>query len=450
MAQLLPLRMLGTGTADVEALPSFLVRLASAHGITTGHLLRLLLVNTENSQVDLAAGIQSQPFAGLVRPNTTTQRVLEYTSRHVLEPPEALSQGTFWLLHPAVKRSANTYSPTVRWCPACLAEQVVLHGAAYLKLSWFLEGVEACSTHRVRLRNRCPSCQRFCRPMNRWLSINVCQHCGAPLDRLTDDDVVLTGSMASAPDLVRFVGDLVHRHAPFPVGGANRFIDRIFNEAWASERELDLWKKLPRDDCLRYADPDEPITLATARRIAHLLEMPISELLDGGIPTIQSFGFAAEQALPSQMQPGKRGPKVNVEAVGKKLVDVLATGAPQSLKQVSRDAQTSVGALRYHFPDLVGRIVLNWNAHLAAERNRKRVQARDAIFNGVQTWHHRQTKPLSRKGLLADVINETGLPKEVLREAIQQFWIPALTASLGSDSDTPPGSLRTGYALRKS
>ncbi|WP_442682518.1 TniQ family protein [Stenotrophomonas sp. JC08] len=449
MGHLLPLRMLGTGSADVEALPSYLIRLASAHGITTGHLMRLLLANTGNSEVDLAAGIHSQPFAGLVRPNTTTRRVLESATRHVLEPLGTLIQGTFLFLYPAIKRSTYTYSPTIRWCPACLSEQTVIHGAAYLKLSWLLEGAEACAIHRLRLRNTCPHCQRFARPMNRWLAINVCQHCDAPLDRVTADDVVLTVSTAAAPDLVRFVGDLAHRHIPFPIGAANRFIDQIFNEAWASQREQDLWKKLPRDDCLRYANPDEPITLPTARRIAYLLEMPISELLDGGTPTVQSFGFAAEQPLPAPMEPGKRGPKVKVEALGKTLMEALATGAPRSLEQISRDSETTVGAMRYHYPDLVRRLALNWNAHLAAERNRKRAQAREATFNGIQTWHQRQTKPLSRKGLLAELIRETGLPKEVLRQAIQQFWIPALSAALGSEPAKPPTPSRTDCALRK-
>jgi hypothetical protein len=449
MTRLLPLRMLGSGTADVEAVPSYLVRLASAHGITTGHLLRIMLTSPGVSTVDLAAGIQSQPFAGLVRPNTTTQRVLERVLQHVVEPIETLTQGTFLALYPALKRSTFTYSKTVRWCPACLAEQVVTDGAAYLKLSWFLEGVEACSVHHLRLRNRCHQCQRPARPMNRWEAISACQHCGAPLDRVSDDDVLLTGSTASAPDLIRLVGDIAHRDIPFPTGAANRFIDRIFSEAWASQREQELWNKLPRDDCLRYADPAEPITLPTARRIAYLLEMPISELLDGDCPTIQSFGFAAEQPLPTHMEPGKRGPKVDVKALGSKLMEVLKTGVPHSLEQISRDNETTVGAMRYHFPTLVRRLALNWKAHLVAERNRKKTQAREATFKGIQTWHQRHSKPLSRKGLLADLIKETGLPKEVLRQAIQQFWIPALSATHDSDrANSDPN--RSNYASRKS
>ena len=54
--------------------------------------------------------------------------------------------------------------------------------------------------------------------MNRWEAISACQHCGAPLDRVSDDDVLLSGSTASAPDLIRLVGDIAHRDIPFPTG----------------------------------------------------------------------------------------------------------------------------------------------------------------------------------------------------------------------------------------
>ena len=428
MLGLLPLGMLGTGTPEVEAFPSYLIRLASSHGITTGHLLRLLLTDHMSTGINLAAGIQSQPFAGLVRPNATTSGILECASRHVVEPLDTLTHGTFAHLLPVLKRSANTYARTIRWCPACLREQEIEHGSAYLKLVWFLEGVEACAIHRIRLRDQCPGCQRFARPMNRWTSFTTCQYCEEGLDQVNTDDVVEINPQATAPDLIRFVGDLVHRDTPFPTGAVNRYVDQVFSEAWASERERELWDRLPRDDCLRYASPDEPVTLPAARRIAYLLEVPICELLEGDLPSIQSFGFATEQLLPEPMQPNKRGPKVDAKAIEDYLLATLEAGTALSLRQAARDIGTTVGAMRYHFPGLVNRLSLAWNAHLAAELNRKKVRAREATFNGIQAWRQRHTKPLSRKGLLADLMRETGLPKNVLRAAIQQWWLPALTS----------------------
>jgi hypothetical protein len=416
------------GTQDVEAFPSYLVRLASSHGITTGHLLRLLLAGDAGTCPALAAGVQSQPFAGLVRPNATTLGVLECTSVHVIESLDTLIHGTFVHLMPALKRSANTYTRTVRWCPGCLGEQELEHGAAYLKLVWFLNEVETCAVHRIRLRDRCPVCQRTARPMNRWGTFADCQHCAAPLNKVAADDVLQVNSEAAAPDLVKFVGDLVHRSVSFPEGATNRYVDHIFNAAWASKRERELWERLPRDDCIRYASANEPVTLPAARRIAYLLEMPLYELLEGDLPSVQSFGFATEQLLPEAMRPGKRGPKVDTKAIEERLLAALEASTPISLRQAARDIGTTVGAMRYHFPGLVNRLSLAWAGYLTAELNRKKIQAREATFDGVRTWRQRHTKPLSRKGLLADLMRETGIPKNVLREAIQQWWLPALRA----------------------
>ncbi|MGY0799922.1 hypothetical protein ACW7G0_12825 [Lysobacter sp. A286] len=279
--------------------------------------------------------------------------------------------------------------------------------------------------------------------MNRWASFTACQHCAARLDRVSVDDVIEPDPQSAAPDLVRFVADLVHRSSPFPEGAVNRYVDKLFNEAWASERELALWEKLPRDDCLRYASASEPVTLPAARRIAYLLEVPICELLEGEPPSIRSFGFAAEQSLPQPMLPSKRGPKVDTKAIEEYLLATLDAGAPTSLRQAARNIGTTVGAMRYHFPGLVNRLSLFCKAHLAAELNRKKVRAREATFSGIHTWRLRHTEPLSRKGLLADLMKETGLPKNVLREAILQWWLPALTAL------EPQEPSRTAYAFQK-
>lgn len=429
MAALLPLRLMGTGTADVEALPSYLVRLASSHAITTGHLLRVLLGGPPDSSDSLAAGIQSQPFAGLVRPNSTTLGVLRSTSLHTVEASDTLIQGTFALLTPALRRSYNTYARAVRWCPACLAEQAVDHSSAYLKLVWFLQDVRACSSHRIRLRDRCPTCLRFPRPLNRWTCLRTCQFCAGRLDQVTQADSSAVDPQEAAPDLVKFVGDLVHRRSPFAVGAVNQYVDAVFNEAWASEREQELWQKLPRDDCLRYAAPSEPVTLPTARRIAYLLEVPICELLEGHAPSIQSFGFATEHPLPAPMQPAKRGRIADTTAIERYLITALEEGRPHSLREAAREIGTTVGAMRYHFPGLVSRLSLLWSSHIAAELVRKKARAREAVFSSIETWRTSQARPLTRKALLVELSGRTGLPKNVLREAIHQWWLPALAAA---------------------
>lgn len=431
MTTLLPLKLLGVGTGNVEALPSYLVRLASVHAITTGKLLDVLSNGVQVPRGGLAAALQSQPsaFASLVRPNITTLQTLRAAALHSIESRDTLTQGTFAVLNPSLKRSADAYAPTVRWCPACLAEQVKDCGVAYLKLVWFLRDVRACIDHRVRLRDRCPTCRRFPRPVNRWNCIGTCQFCSGRLDQLTLDDTPAIDPQEAGPDLVRFVADLVQRKTPFHVGSVNRYVRAVFGEAWASEREQALWKRLPRDDCLKYGSLAEPVTLPTARRLAYLLEVPICELLEGPAPSIQSFGFATEHPLPAPMRAAKRRAKTDAMAIERHLTSALDEGRTCSLREAAREIGTTVGAMRYRFPVLVNRLSLLRSAHLAAELHRKKACARDALFSAVCSWPATQAKPLTRKALLAHLFAHTKLPKNVLREAIHQWWLAALAAA---------------------
>ncbi len=241
----------------------------------------------------------AQPFTASVRPNTTTEHAVEILARSRCETRDQLRRSTFLYLSPALARAYNTYSRRLRWCPACLYEQPLMGCEPYIKLVWLLNGVRACHIHQLVLRDTCPHCGRYPRPWSGWSSFSLCPHCNGPLDTVSPCDQIDLTPEASAPDLVSLVEGIATRTLPFPVGAVNRYVDRVFDEAWAGERELALWEKLPRDECLRYSSPDEPVTLAIARRIAFRLEVPILELLDSDRPTTRSFGFAAEAPLPA-------------------------------------------------------------------------------------------------------------------------------------------------------
>lgn len=418
--------MLGLGTPDVEALPSYLIRVGSAHGISSGHLMRHLL-DPQSNGGGLIAGVQAQPLAALVRPNATTEGVIQRAAGQVSATSAELGQGTFVRLAPALARASNTFAKFLRWCPGCLQSQVEEFGQAYLKLTWFLTPVEACSIHHLKLRDRCPACHRLARPMNRWQRIDQCQSCESNLAKVCKDDVVQKSPEQTAPDLVQFVGEQSMRTAPFPVGGANRYVDQVFSAAWACEAELELWSKLPRDECLRYAQENEPVTLATARRIAYLLEVPICELLDGGPPRMHSFGFAARSELPKPLQAHRRGAKAPVERIGVTLREEISSERPRSPKQMAEALGTSVGAMRYHHPALLTELAGAWRASEARRLRSHEASAKQATFQAVADWRQVSDRPLSRKSLLRHLLGNTQIPKGALREAIQRWWVPAVT-----------------------
>lgn len=227
---------------------------------------------------------------------------------------------------------------------------------------------------------------------------------------------------SGAPDLIRLVEGIASRASPFPKSAVNRYVDRLFDEAWASERELALWEKLPRDECLRYSNPDEPITLDIVRRIAFRLEVSIVEVLDSAHPTIQSFGFASEAPLPIRMQPGRKTRTIDRTSLARQLRAVLEDPSePMSLRHVARRLSVSVGAIRYHYPGLATQLVNRCAAFKEAEASRKRSAAANVVKTAMLS-RAGAGPPTAKKTLLRDLLQKTGLPKNLLMAEIRAQW----------------------------
>lgn len=283
-------------------------------------------------------------------------------------------------------------------------------------------GVDTCHIHRVVLRDTCPHCKQHPRPWSGWPSFALCPHCHGPLDRVSQCDQVDLAPEAGAPDLVTLVEGIATRTSPFPEGSVNRYVDQMFDEAWADQRELALWEKLPRDECLRYSSPDEPITLAIARRIAFRLEVSILELLDSDHPTIRSFGFAAEAPLPAPMQPGRKMRTIDRQLLAKELKSILdGPLEPISMPSVARRLSVSVGAIHYHCPGLAEKLIERCAVFRKAEADRKRVEAVEAVRVALLGWSSSQA-PLTKKAVLRRLRQETDLPKNLLIAEILAQW----------------------------
>lgn len=419
MRRLLPLALECAHTEDVEALPSYLCRLAWVHGVTPGILVRHLVRGTAD-EVAVTAALHTNQLAALVRPNATSTTFVRLLAGSGSESLYVLRRSTFDFLAPALARTPRGFAPHFRWCPACFREQLLQTGIVFFKLIWFFRAVEACALHHIRLRDTCPHCGCAPKPQKGWGAFEICPGCARRLDVVTPSDVLVIDHEAEAPDLVSLVGEIAVAGEPFPASAANHFIAGLFDEAWRAGKEGDLWSKLPRDDCLRYCDSSEPITLLVARRLAFLLEVPIAELLRGGRSTKRSFNFAASCPLPEAMRHVHRANKVDSTALVRQLGAFLdADQKPRSLREVGRQLRVSVGAMRYHAPILVAKLAKRYLQHQRTEQETMDVEVTNRVIEKIRAWSSLDGCPMTKKALLRSIRAETGLPKEKIRRAIQ-------------------------------
>jgi len=179
VSRLYRLEPIGIGTAQVEGLDSYFIRLAAEHCVSPRDLVRLVLIPASR---DLAGARFStfhsryaRTLCGLGPYATRFSDVLNHLAHR-----EDLKQLT--LLPWRGLFSTSSGGPTARfkqWCPTCVAERRACRWPSYRPLVWSLAAYQVCPTHQrllVSLCARCGARQSFIPSLP---VLDCCEQCGA-------------------------------------------------------------------------------------------------------------------------------------------------------------------------------------------------------------------------------------------------------------------------------
>lgn len=422
MSWLYPIPLEGDGTKDVEALSSYLLRASSTHSVSAGNLLRLALERSGYAAESGQDSIRGLNLESLIRPNKTTERIVRSLAGATGRPESGLESATFMSLADALDRAQGTYSPHLRWCAECFRESATAASPTYFKLVWQLTCVECCEVHGLVLRDRCPSCGGFQGGFGVRSELHLCARCGANLYSPPTISEVRKNQFASVGDLVEHIA--THPGVRFPRSGVSRVIEQLLHDAWEIEAEAELFRLLPRDECVRFANASEPITLLSVMRVAFWLHLPVSQLLLGRIDgTSRSLLLSASERLPRHISHGPRKRICAPDDIASQLNDRIDSSGGQgvpSLRQLARELGVSVGGLRYRYPELLDRAVIASRTHRAGQREAVDRQIHDYVADSVSRSASSAGASLSRKALLREIRAKSDLPKNRVRRAIAE------------------------------
>lgn len=419
---LFPLAPIGIGSDRVESFSSFLIRLAALHAMSLGRLIHLVCERVFPGEPLRAKRALACRLGTYVRPNSTTGDLVTAVAQGLGVPAVELRKTTFLALMPALARPQSAFSPVPKWCPACLADSEADGTPAHFKLLWQLTDVDGCDIHRIALVDRCPWCESPQSGVGLRDSCAQCAACGRALSHAPNCKSAASWKCGTR-DLQELV-DTIGRGEPeeFPPRGVARVVRYLFDNAWASNEEHRLWRLIPRDECLRYADETEPVTLLTARRIAFRLGMPLVSLLGG--QAHQSNGclvFEPAAEMPQGLRRRKRKRIPRRQLLRERLRRLMAADQePVPLYKAARAVGSSVGAIRYHFPSHARQIS---NAHAAWRRKKGEetsIAVRQAVLEALT--HVSLVDAGSRKALLRYLRATTALPKFALRAEIGRVF----------------------------
>jgi hypothetical protein len=419
---LFPIPIEGEGTGDIEALSSYLLRIASVHSVASGTLATMILDRFSFSDAIVRRSAFNVSGESFIRPNAASMTMVRATSAAIGYRPERLECTTFLATIDALQRSQSVFSHQLRWCPACFRECIDQDRPAYFKLKWQVRFVECCDIHHIRLRTSCPNCGASQGGGRLRDSLHDCVRCKVGLHGGSKRGDLVTNLFDQLGELVSHIAS--HPGYRFPKAGVARVVGGLLHDAWKDEREAELFRTLHRDECVRFANEAEAVTLQSALRIAFRLHIPLVSLLEGKIEgTNRSLLPGVPEAFPRSLAPARYDSRRLTDEVESKLAAALNhwdPNSPPSLSALSREVGASVGGLRYRFPKEASRVVAVAKQHRDEHQRHIDRQVRARVAELGKELSGQLGIPPSRKALLRMLRADSGLPKHRLRREISQ------------------------------
>ncbi len=423
---LFPVQLIAYQTAEVESFPSYLYRLAFDHEVYVGELMRFVYRMARHDgilDINLEEPKHIQPNE-LVRPYGMTNMLV---SMFEYATGAQLRAGVFQFLNGAVGKSSGEIVHGVRWCPECLREMSLLNREPYFKLIWHLSSIKACPVHRTPLVEKCEACNCLQTSYVRRRPLQFCQDCGVDLsirqNRLSASDIA-SSWIDIGFDVILFFKDMAeNKYAPLPENGLLKSLDKIFDFYWTREREEEFYSLLSRNELLMALDGNHSLSLLSVRRIAHKLGVPIYLLLSG------DGEFSDELLNMSRLRSSNFEIFETDKKIKKNHQDILlniashlrAASIPLSISELASKVGVSVGYLEYRHPSLVADLVAKHQAYEQQQRLKKIYYAQRAALEFFLDEKYAYA-PKSRKQAYKTIREETGLPKHLLRRAIQTAY----------------------------
>lgn len=418
---------IGLGTEHAESFPSYMLRLAAAHGISLSRLFYALKADDAKSAVSCnpSASTSSLPWStvSMVRPTETTHDVVALVSHYTGR--DDLRGTTFLALRQLNYRSVDLFSNAIRWCPCCFKEDRDNGRSAYFRLIWSFKEVEYCHHHNVMLEKHCPNCQCKQHMQGRHFDLSTCRRCKKPL---SSQQTALSNEQLSRDvcfrDLIALVcevsGDAALEYNPM---ASVNLLEKIFDKVWEMDAEKKFWQLIPKDESLMIVTMNKPVTVKKLRRVAYRLGISFPGLLAGEVecwtPQLDPRWLSD---LPENMKPQKRRELVDRDEVLARLTDVrksIDPTCPPPLAYVARVVGISTGGLEYLHPSICKEIKQDYQIWRVEDRERKYATAATEVWEYLQA----DLPGKSRKHALRTLREKTSLPKNLLREVIAEEFI---------------------------
>lgn len=430
--RVLPIKLIGFGTKEVESFASFIYRTAMEHGVSVGvYIRRILELGIYDGILSLDTKIPKHVKChSLMKKSTVSKDLTEVLSVYLRQN---LVPSTLWYLSKFTNVNTKGVENGFKWCPECISEQMQSGEKVYFKVKWHISDIHICDYHKTKLISECEYCGASQTSYYSKYMWGCCRVCGISLGKrispVEPEDLVTSWDnecrcfeqmiieMEDAGEYLECEGESLLIGKTL----AEQIKYRIDNNYIQDEKIKKVYQDFLQnnDGWGTYTD------FNGLRRIACSFGVDLFEILYKRCP---SLGLPLPLELSELChcvhlkESTKKRVKHNHEEIGRQLVQIINNSMLQpSLKQVARTLKVSVGYLEYRFPHLVKQIT---SQYMAQKRTEAEERKRKAISYAMNFFYDEKYSDYnkSRKQAYKIIREETGLPKFMLREAIQRVY----------------------------
>jgi len=299
----------------------------------------------------------------------------------------------------------------------------------YFKLSWHFRALSVCSIYRGELLQACDHCGCKQTSYRRIKPLAICQECGKPLSfRKASGGVnnAIPTWMHTGRDVLQLVSDLQeYGCSSLPENGLVTSVNLLFDHYWRLDKEDKFYELLSRDKLLSVVHYGHSLCLNDARKLSFRLGISLYDLISGNAAnTTPLLGIDDYCPFPDSFRSPVRREVRDHGAILLKLKALNASDQDNeqlSLKATARRLGVSVGYLEYRFPVQVNEITARYKHFKQVEHLGKLYLAQRRSLEYFLS-ESEGNAPKSRKQAYRLLKEETGLPKWVLKNAIQTAY----------------------------
>jgi len=381
------------GSGLREGLISYLVRLSRAHCLRPRDLIRLVLAVGEADIARLCYNSFYAEYANTINglgryARLFSDRLNTLTGRQDLDELTMLPWAEL-----IPEQSEGFIARHRRWCPHCMADQLVEHGEVFAPLAWSLEHYRNCAIHATPMQSQCPHCGQHQDIIPNAPTLSHCCKCGGSLALSPDAEKLeviretLIIELLSNPHKAK-EGDL---QSNFQVA-LRRLIDERYagnRAAMCSELKWNSWGlKGWLDKGQRVSFPKLIQLMST-----HRLQIP-------GLCCDTAATRGADISL-GQLNNRSKRPMLSATTkarIQKVLHQELQVTEPQSITDVARAVDLTRSALRYWFSAECQEISKR-RKRILERTSRKAKLARHATLLYAMTELRRLGQPITRRAV---------------------------------------------------